>query len=343
MRNYRNEHSSIRYCRFSGALLTSLLLVACGGGGGGSDDGIVAVDTGTSTEPNPDALDISNSIFSEISADCADYANSYAAFVLDIQRSMSFGGQVDISATADSCTLVSNSIPNHDFNDATAHFATNVSEVGKTLTVPRSPVLAAATTALSQRTFNGVMLNGVVLDILSAGCYSPSDAMADADGNVAIGCFGDDPWLLDPLGTSHKFGADAHNAHTQPDGLYHYHGSPEAMFDTNPGPDGSPVIGFAADGFPIYGSYFYDINSGEVRKAVSGYTLKSGTRPVSATDPGGSYDGSYVEDYEFTDSGDLDTCNGMTVNGQYGYYVTDSYPWVIACFSGTPDESFNKN
>ena len=122
----------------------------------------------------------------------------------------------------------------------------------------------------------------------------------------------------------------------------HYWWNWAAHVRAEPGPDGSPVIGFAADGFPVYGSYFLDPDSGAVRKAVSGYTLKAGNRPISATDPGGVYDGRYIDDYEFTDSGDLDACNGMTVNGQYGYYVTDAYPWVIACFLGTPDPSFNK-
>jgi hypothetical protein len=41
-------------------------------------------------------------------------------------------------------------------------------------------------------------------------------------------------------------------------------------------------------------------------------------------------DGTYVADWEWTDADDLDECNGMTVNGQYGYYVTDAYPWVMA-------------
>ena len=51
--------------------------------------------------------------------------------------------------------------------------------------------------------------------------------------------------------------------------------------------------------------------------------------------PGGSYDGTYIQDYEFNqtklDAGtcDLDECNGMTIDGTYGYYVTDSYPWVL--------------
>ena len=70
------------------------------------------------------------------------------------------------------------------------------------------------------------MLNGVVADVLSAGCYNPTDPRADEDGNAAIGCNIQDGWLLDPLGTESKFGADAHNAHTQPDGTYHYHGNP---------------------------------------------------------------------------------------------------------------------
>ncbi len=89
----------------------------------------------------------------------------------------------------------------------------------------------------------------------------------------------------------------------------------------------SPVIGFAADGFPIYGPYFDD--GVEIRAAVSGYTLRSGSRPTGSTSPGGTYDGSYVDEYELTGAGDLDECNGMMIEGQDGYYVTRSYPWVI--------------
>ena len=115
------------------------------------------------------------------------------------------------------------------------------------------------------------------------------------------------------------------------------------MFDDNPGPTGSPVIGFAADGFPIYGSYFLDPNTATVRRAISGYQARPGNRPSSPTDPGGSYDGTYIDDYEFLGSGDLDECNGMTLNGQYGYYVTDTYPWVLGCHSGAVDPTFDKN
>ena len=261
---------------------------------------------------------------------------------MDIKRDQNFIGGVTVSSDGASCTIQSNGIPNHDFNDQSAGFATNVAEVNRSFTIPRNPTVAGSTTAISQRSFDAIMLNGVVVDLLSAGCYDPDSPMADRNGNTPIGCDENDNWLIDPLGTDSGFGADAHNAHTQPDGTYHYHGNPMAMFDNNPGANGSPVIGFAADGFPIYGSYFLDGSSGQVRKALSGYSLKLGERPSSSNDPGGAYDGTYNDDYEFTNSGDLDECNGMTVDGQYGYYVTDSYPWILKCFVGSVHSSFNK-
>lgn len=318
----------------------TLLVAGCGGSG---DSPAGNQNNGGGGTPPSTAIDISNLIFTATSADCADYADTYAASVMDETRSLAFSSDIEIMADTDFCMLASDNIPNHNFNDASASFANQVSEVSRTFSIPRNPVLAANSTPIEQSSWDAVMLNGVVLDLLSAGCYRPDDPRADANGNVPIGCNANSDWLLDPLGTNGGFGVDQHNAHTQPDGSYHYHGDPQAMFDDNPGPNGSPVIGFAADGFPIYGSYFMDIGTGSVRAAVSGYQLKAGNRPFSATDPGGPYDGMYVGDYEFAAIGDLDECNGMTVDGQYGYYVTDSYPWVLKCHSGTADSSFSKN
>ncbi|MEM9613183.1 MAG: YHYH protein [Actinomycetota bacterium] len=293
-----------------------------------------------------EVIDIQDAILTDRSADCADYVNTYIAAPTDIQNELVFDAQVEITATDSHCTFLSNSVPNHDFNDETAAFAGG--EEGATITaiesisiVTRTPELANEVTWLSQNVKNAVFLNGVRLDQATAGCYDPDSPMAGDDGNTGIGCQSTDPWILDAIGSEGSFGVDEHNGHTQPGGLYHYHGSPNALFDDEPGPEGSPVIGFAADGFPIYGSYFLDSETGEVRAAVSGYTLKEGSRGErSDTNPGGDYDGTYVDDYEFTGVGDLDECNGMTVDGQYGYYVTDAFPWVMNCLSGTPDDSF---
>ena len=309
------------------------------------------VDTGDDSEQvsesgDVEVIDISGAIFTNRSADCADYVGTYVAESLDLQNDILFESTITITADETECTITSNSVPNHEFNDDTAVFAggadgATIAETESTSIVSRSPEFADEPTFITQTLKNAVFLNGVRLDILSAGCYLPLSADAGEDGNVGIGCASDADWLLDPLGTESKFGADLHNGHTQPGGLYHYHGGPEAMFDDEPGPEGSPVIGFAADGFPVYGSFFLDPETGEVREAISGYELKEGSRGERTdTNPGGEYTGEYNDDWEFTGNGDLDECNGMTVDGQYGYYVTDTFPWVIKCLVGTPDESF---
>ncbi|MEJ6394599.1 YHYH protein [Gymnodinialimonas sp. 2305UL16-5] len=284
-------------------------------------------------------LEITNLMLTETDPDCAAYVDCYASSVMDLQQRRNFTGHVLVTAGDAACQLQSNGIPNHDFGDAERNFATPAAEIDHDFSIPRSPRQAETATALSHGRFDGILLNGVVLHILSAGCYDPDGPRVDANGNVQAGCPADHPWLLDPMAENAPFAEDTHNGHTQPDGMYHYHGNPMALFDSAPGPDGSPVIGFAADGFPIYGSYFRDA-SGTVRQAVSGYELRDGDRPTGNGNPGGTYDGLYRADYVYTGAGDLDECNGMTVDGQYAYYITDSFPWAMACLTGTPDPSF---
>lgn len=286
--------------------------------------------------------DITNAILTRTDPNCSAYVGDYSATVTDINEATQFTSALAIEVSGDHCTLVSNNIPNHDFDDESAHFATQVVEVNREFSIPASPVLAAESTPLSQQSYNGVMLNGVPLDIVSAGCYRPQSPMANDQGIVPIGCTPNDAWLANPLGSADTFGADSHNAHVQPDGGYHYHGTPNALFDDSPGAEGSPVIGFAADGFPIYGSYFADPSTGEVREVISGYELQTGARPSGASNPPGDYDGTYYDDYAFTGNGDLDECNGAMIDGQYRYYATDSFPYLPYCLVGTADGSFSK-
>lgn len=307
-----------------------LLVLACGDDSSTIDAGAIdsSVDAEADTSVDGGATDITDAVFTSASSDCADYAMSYVALVSDVQRDVEFDARVDIVAETDACLLTSNAIPNHDFDDASARFATPVAEIDETFAIPRNPSMASSPTELTLMTYDAIMLNGVVVDLLAAGCFGVGDGM--------IGCFDlDTPWRYDPMSPLNDFGTDAHNAHTQPDGHYHYHGDPLAMYGD--GSVASPVIGFAADGFPIYGPYFDDGTT--IRAAVSGYTLRAGSRPDG---PGGAYDGSFVDDYEFTDAGDLDECNGMMVDGQYAYFVTATYPWILGCFRGAPDASFRK-
>ncbi len=278
--------------------------------------------------------DLSDAILTNRRANCSYYADNSFSSVRDLTRNILYAGDITISVDGEQCVITTNNIPNHDFNDSSAAFATDVSEVATEVRIPIEPVFASAITEISLTTDNAIMLNGVKLDLLAAACFNV--------GDERIGCNDiDQPWRLDPMSPLNQFGTDMHNAHTQPTGAYHYHGNPMALFDQEANTE-SPVIGFAADGFPIFGSYIDD--NGTVRAATSSYQLKSGTRPSSADDPGGSYDGTYRDDYEYVaGSGDLDECNGMMWKGSYGYYVINEYPWVLACYKGTPDPSFDKS
>lgn len=281
---------------------------------------------------SPGRTNIRDFVFGDRSGDCADYVTSSLAMVMDIQNERDFDGLVDIVVDGDACLLTSNAIPNHDFNEIGARFATDVGTLDTTWSIPRSPTFASEPITLELRSYDGVMLNGVVVDLLAAGCFGVGDGR--------IGC-GDleTPYRYDPMNPAAGFNTDTHNAHTQPDGRYHYHGDPLALYG-EPEAGASGVIGFAADGFPIYGPYFDD--EGTIREARSGYTLRTDNGGERAGGPGGEYDGTFVDDYEFTDAGDLDECNGMMVESQYGYYLTRAYPWVLRCLRGTPDPSFNK-
>jgi hypothetical protein len=288
-----------------------------------------------------DPINIKDMYLTNLSGDCADYASEYQADVLDLNERNEFLATFKVSESNMSCELNSNDIPNYDFNDGSGRFAEPVQTQKIELSITRNPTKANVPSYLSLQSYNGMMLNGVVLDLLSNGCYKPDDKAADANGNIANGCGPSAAWRLDAMGPV-GFGTDSHNAHTQPGGVYHYHGNPMALYDPAETKNGSPVIGFAADGFPIYGPHYIDPKTKKMALAKSGYTIKSGLRPAGNSSPGGNYDGTYIQDYEFTNAGTLDECNGMTIDGQYGYYVTESYPHVMGCYSGEPDPSFAK-
>ena len=90
----------------------------------------------------------------------------------------------------------------------------------------------------------------------------------------------------------------------------------------------SPIIGWAYDGNPIYGSYGYadpKDNNSAIKRLVSGY---SASLSNIENRPSGFDLKFFVEDYKFTNSGDLDEYNGRFCitpefpNGVYAYFAT---------------------
>jgi len=89
----------------------------------------------------------------------------------------------------------------------------------------------------------------------------------------------------------------------------------------------SPIIGWAFDGYPIYGMYGYDEN-GNVRAMTSSYAIER-------TQEGGDQGYNGIDDWNYVDGlGDLDQCNGRF--GPTPEYPEGIYHYVSTPLSGSP-------
>jgi hypothetical protein len=120
--------------------------------------------------------------------------------------------------------------------------------------------------------------------------------------------------------------------HAAGNGEYHHHVSPSCLYDINANTCHSPIIGYAFDGYPIYGAYAYtNVNgTGAIKRMESSYVITTtSTRTngpaVSTTYPAGCY----MEDFTYTaGAGDLDARNGR-------FCVTPEYPNGTYCYFAT--------
>ncbi|MBK8257516.1 MAG: YHYH protein [Polyangiaceae bacterium] len=209
-----------------------------------------------------------------------------------------------------------NGIPHYTFVQTTPNaLVTNTEHYEITLT----PQIAAQTTEIPLLGTVGFAVNGQPF-------FGPNEGAVPADE-----AYGDPIYngLMDPcLG---------HTAFA-----YHYHSMDvkclneaslvaEPWMNADPPADErSPVIGWALDGFPVYGSLeCTDSSCSTVVEMKSSY--------VKVGDPH-----SHVWDaYEYqaqTDSTYLDECNGhVGPDGDYHYHVTAGFPYILGCYKGTPN------
>jgi len=183
-------------------------------------------------------------------------------------------------------TITGNALPDHDTgtfpiaktDPAYAYDENPNSIAAQTLSwsLPATPTVTATPSCLGGGPI-GVMLTGAYL----------YDAL-DGEGRDAL---------------AHEE-QDSCQAHPQPSGEYHYHALTECLAD--PGTGHSNLLGYAADGFGIYGV-----------RGVNGETLTNA---------------------------DLDECHGhthaITWDGatvtMYHYHATYEYPYTVGCYRGTP-------
>ncbi|WP_205470446.1 YHYH protein [Breoghania sp. L-A4] len=128
-------------------------------------------------------------------------------------------------------------------------------------TVPARPRKSGRTTQLVRQPF-GVALNGVLFDPGTAEFWNNDPRSG---------------WNYEAIGGPLNLGLDRNNAHVQPNGAYHYHGIPVGLLAHYSSASAPVLVGYAADGFPIYGPYGYanpDRPSGKLVKLRSSYRLK---------------------------------------------------------------------
>lgn len=198
------------------------------------------------------------------------------------QKQRSFHKNVKVSVTATHLLVESDGIPDHETGEFPNR--TNPNRIQKQnyrFSIPLAPKFADAPSRLPMGPI-GVALNGVPF-------YNPytlegNDAVQGPFAEVFDSCCG----------------------HPDQLGRYHYHKYPTCLkspFQEEPGKH-SPILGYAFDGFAIYGPQGDDGNAPQ----------------------------------------DLDECNGHTdADRGYHYHVTKKFPYILGAYKGVVDrENFDR-
>lgn len=229
---------------------------------------------------------------------------------------------------------------------------------------PLNPTQNTGTLSPTTGGNNGIFINGVSLfDYRDGVAYSATAVngiCGGPPGNPSCtGAPGSQAWNRDAV-PAEKLGFDCAKGH--PAGTnYHHHQNPSAFKYDNPTSNTysaicslydseglytinptqhSPLIGYAYDGFPIYGAYAYtNVNgTGGISRMKSSYQLSTNTTRVNGPAVGQTigtqtfFNGYFKEDYVYTpnttDPTYLDAHNGR-------FCVTPEYPNGIYCYFAT--------
>lgn len=240
----------------------------------------------------------------------------------------------------------------------------NINQAGNQNAIYKLPLNPTQNTGTATATTPGnigIFINGVsIFDFRDGVAWNNStNALCGGPGNPP--CLGGpattQAWNRDAV-WAEKLGFDCAKGH--PAGTnYHHHQNPsafkydtniisticntydsEGLYTMNPSQH-SPLIGFAYDGFPIYGAYGYTNTNGTggISRMKSGYQLKNQTTRTNGPAVNATYfNGYFREDYEFiahpSDPTYLDAHNGR-------FCVTPEYPNGIYCYFATVDTNHN--
>lgn len=248
--------------------------------------------------------------------------------------------------------------PTGPFQDGNPSNATNQNAIFK---MPLNPVQNTGTATATTGGNIGIFINGVALFDYRDGVAwnNNTQALCGGPGNPPCpgGPMATQAWNRDAI-PAERAGFDCAKGHPAM-GNYHHHQNPSAFkLDLNVisticnlyDADGlyaidsnshSPLIGFAYDGFPVYGAYGYKNTdgSGGIARIKSSYQLRNITTRTNGPVVSTTYPlGYFREDYEFiSHTGEedyLDVHNGRVCK-------TPDYPDGIYCYFATVDANWN--
>ncbi len=228
---------------------------------------------------------------------------------LDVSKYPGAGGAyakptLDVECEGDTLIVRSNGIPHYEFVQITPNPLIVSNRIYR---ISLSPKLAEKPTPIPLLGTVGVAINGIPF-------FGPNE------GGIPFPGFGD------PIYNSIM---DACMGHTARE--YHYHALVEACLGANLKPgEPSPILAYAVDGFPVYGPFgCTDTDCSEVIR------FKSSWEEIREpeTDSWDAFRYVAKDDVEY-----LDRCNGHSGpdHQQYHYHITETWPYIIGCFSGTP-------
>ncbi len=206
--------------------------------------------------------------------------------------------------------------------------------------ITRKPVKNTGTTTATPLGHIGVWSNGVSM-------FNALDARSYNNQNI---------WHQNAI-VVEGASFDACLGHPAPNGEYHHHLNPRCLYNDADSSKHSPIIGYAFDGFPIYGAYGYKNTdaTGGITRMLSSYLQRAITKRTTdangnalttaqyGPDVSAAYPlGYYSEDHEYIkDLGNLDEHNGRFCitpeypQGTYAYFVTINsalngvYPYTV--------------
>ena len=254
------------------------------------------------------------------------------------------------SCTSTTVTVQSNGIPTYEYEALTPN---GLQAKSYTFTFPAAPTVAASTTPVYLLGNVGVTVAGMPLYAVNEGPQPASDAYGDP---IAAA-------ILDECGS-----------HSAQQGTFHNHkllvkcliqsavSSSQPWNNPDPSPSvASPIVGYAFDGFPIYGPYeCTDQSCTSVQQMLSSWDntgYQAGTEgcassaacsngyctavmiggvattacvPRTCVWSNNTYSAKVGSQY-------LDQCNGhYGPGGDYHYHATSTFPYILGCYRGTP-------